>query len=82
MEAIFFIVVIYLLPTIVAIVRSRTNTGSILVVNLFLGWTLIGWVAALAWSVAHDDSQVQRKDPAYQNQSRIEKTNPNDGWWI
>lgn len=44
----------YLIPTTIAIMRSRSNTGSIFVVNLFLGWTLIGWVVALAWSVATD----------------------------
>lgn len=26
-------------------------TAAIFVVNLFLGWTLIGWVVALAWAV-------------------------------
>jgi hypothetical protein len=27
---------------------------AIFVLDLFLGWTLIGWVIALAWSVATD----------------------------
>lgn len=44
----------YLLPTGIAVGRGRTNTMSIFMVNLFLGWTLIGWVVALAWSVATD----------------------------
>ncbi len=47
--------VFYLLPLGIAIGRSRTNTGVIFVINLFLGWTLIGWVVALAWSVAKDE---------------------------
>ncbi len=38
----------YFLPTIVAISRKVTNQGSVAVINFFLGWTLIGWVAALA----------------------------------
>lgn len=38
----------YFVPTIVAVVRKVTNQGSVAVINLFLGWTLIGWVVALA----------------------------------
>jgi uncharacterized protein with PQ loop repeat len=44
----------YLLPTGIAIIRARSNTAAIFVLNLFLGWTLIGWVIALTWSVAED----------------------------
>jgi Superinfection immunity protein len=45
---------LYFLPSIVAAVRKKTNTMLIVVVNLFLGWTFIGWVVALAWAVAKD----------------------------
>lgn len=44
----------YLLPTGIAIARGRTNTASIFVLNLFLGWTFVAWVIALMWSVAKD----------------------------
>ena len=39
---------LYLLPTIVAAVRKVPNLGSVIVINLFLGWSLIGWVVAMA----------------------------------
>lgn len=42
--------VIYFLPTIIASKKSVGN--SVLVINLFLGWTLIGWVVALAMAVS------------------------------
>jgi hypothetical protein len=42
------IVAAYFAPTIVAAARKVPNQGSVLVVNTFLGWTLIGWVVALA----------------------------------
>ncbi|MBO0917979.1 hypothetical protein EES39_06925 [Streptomyces sp. ADI92-24] len=42
------IVVAYFLPTIIAFARGVSNSGSVLVLNLFLGWTLVGWVVALA----------------------------------
>ncbi|WP_190121988.1 superinfection immunity protein [Streptomyces inusitatus] len=38
----------YFVPTIVAFTRNVPNSGSVLVINLLLGWTLIGWIVALA----------------------------------
>lgn len=38
----------YFLPTIIA--EDKNNKASIFVVNLFFGWTLIGWVLCLAWA--------------------------------
>lgn len=35
----------YLLPTSIALVR-RVPTGLCFVVNLLLGWTVIGWIVA------------------------------------
>lgn len=48
---------IYLLPSGVAVIRERTNTASILVLNLFLGWLGIPWIIALMWAVANDDKK-------------------------
>ena len=45
-------VVIYFLPAINARNRKHPNANSILLLDLFLGWTLIGWVAALVWSAS------------------------------
>lgn len=39
---------LYFIPTIVAAVRQVPNLGSVIVINLFLGWSIIGWVVALA----------------------------------
>lgn len=41
----------YWAPTLVAWLRHVPNAGSVTVVNLFLGWTLAGWVVALAMAV-------------------------------
>jgi hypothetical protein len=40
----------YFLPTIIAAHRGHGVAG-ILVLNLFLGWTVIGWLALLLWSL-------------------------------
>jgi hypothetical protein len=38
----------YFLPSIVALLRSKKNPGVVIVINLFFGWTVIGWIIALA----------------------------------
>jgi Superinfection immunity protein len=38
----------YFVPTIVAVIRKVPNIGSVIVINLFLGWSVIGWIVALA----------------------------------
>lgn len=38
----------YFAPTIVAGLRQHHQLGPIAVINFFLGWTLIGWVVAMA----------------------------------
>lgn len=43
-----FLLFLYFLPTFIA---ARRDRRMVLVVNLFTGWTFIGWVAALAMAV-------------------------------
>jgi Superinfection immunity protein len=38
------------LPTLVAKSRNHPNTPAIFLVNLFFGWTFIGWVVSLIWA--------------------------------
>lgn len=42
--------IVYFLPSIVAHTRSHLQENAIVLLNLFLGWTFIGWVAALVWA--------------------------------
>lgn len=48
---------IYLLPAFIAYQRAHTNRHAILVINLFLGWSVIGWLGALIWSCTSAKSQ-------------------------
>ncbi|MEY5098743.1 MAG: hypothetical protein RJA36_1462 [Pseudomonadota bacterium] len=41
---------IYFLPSIVARLRDHRQMPAIFLLNLFLGWTGLGWIAALVWS--------------------------------
>lgn len=52
--------VLYFLPAIIAFARSKRDAVSILVLNIFLGWTAIGWVIALVWALKVDAPVVAR----------------------
>lgn len=43
---------IYFAPSLAGMFKKKA--GGIFVLNLFLGWTLIGWVAALVWAASSD----------------------------
>lgn len=46
------ILLIYFIPAIIG--AQKKNAGAIFVLNLLLGWTLIGWVGALVWACTKD----------------------------
>jgi hypothetical protein len=46
--------VLYFLPSMLSIARDKRNAPAIFVLNLLLGWTLIGWAGALIWAVTKD----------------------------
>jgi Superinfection immunity protein len=41
----------YFLPALVADLRGAKHVDAIAAINLFLGWTLVGWLAALVWAL-------------------------------
>ena len=45
---------VYFIPTAVAIVRKKVDVNAIFVLNIFLGWSLIGWTVALVWAIKTD----------------------------
>jgi hypothetical protein len=54
-------VALYMLPSIVGWRRHVVNIGSIVTVNLLLGWTLVGWVVALAMAARTNPTQLERQ---------------------
>jgi hypothetical protein len=51
-------IVVYFLPSLVASGRKKRSSTAIFVLNLLLGWTLIGWVGALIWALTVDTPVV------------------------
>ena len=44
-------VVLYFVPAAIAASRKHRNGGAIMALNLFLGWSCLGWVGALVWAL-------------------------------
>jgi hypothetical protein len=44
----------YFLPAIVASIRRHRNRLAIGILNLLLGWTLLGWIVAMVWACTSD----------------------------
>src|SRR5664280_2655386 len=44
-------IVIYFLPSIIAIEMKHRNFPALFALNLLLGWTILGWVGALVWAL-------------------------------
>jgi hypothetical protein len=49
-----FVTVGYLAPWSIAYARHHQKQTPIFLINLLLGWTLIGWLAALIWAFSSD----------------------------
>jgi uncharacterized membrane protein len=69
------VLALYMLPAIVASFRHKRNEISITLVNVFLGWTFIGWVVALAWACSYEPPRP--KEISVQDDPRIEEKRKN-----
>ena len=71
---------IYFLPSIVVLMRRSDTAGAVLVINLFLGWTFLGWVTSLAMAVSGATSPrhelVYPLPPSYQAVSQLQAHYP------
>ena len=55
------IVIAYFIPTIIASKRDTINVNAVFVINLFLGWTFIGWVVALAMGAGGQKKEAKNE---------------------
>jgi len=51
-------IMIYLIPTIIALDKRHIDTLAIFILNLLLGWTFVGWVIAMVWACKKSNSQI------------------------
>ncbi len=53
------IIGVYFAPSIVAIGRNARMVGAVVIINLALGWTGIGWIVALCMAVSSQPQPTQ-----------------------
>ena len=53
----------YMLPWMIAALRGKSNHWAVMVLNLLLGWTLVGWVVALVMAVNSHNVVAVRSRP-------------------
>jgi len=52
--------VMYFLPSLIALARSKRDLLAIFLLNFFLGWSVIGWIVALVWAAKSDVPAMSR----------------------
>ena len=59
----FISLAIYFVPIIIAFVRKHNNFVAITLLNIFTGWTFLGWLASLLWALNSDtEDYIPPKD--------------------
>ena len=51
MHFLLFAFAFYFAPAIIAAARNTHNATAILLLNIFLGWTVVGWFVALLMAI-------------------------------
>jgi len=70
--AVALLVALYFLPSIVAYSRSHRQAGAITVLNLLLGWTVLGWILAIVWAATLVNPIIpQRNEALTRAQARL-----------
>lgn len=44
-------IVLYLFPSVIAIKKKHKDLIKILIINIFLGWTIVGWIISLVLAI-------------------------------
>jgi hypothetical protein len=54
---------IYMYPAYLSQCRGHPQQNSISTLNLFLGWTILGWIGALIWAWGDFDPSKKKETP-------------------
>ncbi len=58
----FVALALYFLPVIIAAARKHEQILPITLITIFLGWTFLGWLAAIIWSLSSDTRENTAKE--------------------
>ena len=56
------VLIAYFTPLVIAVLRKHRFTTAIGLINFLLGWTVVGWLAAIVWAV-NKDVREAAEDP-------------------
>lgn len=70
------LVTLSFIPTIIAVCRKHPNSLAIFVINLLLGWTIIGWFVALFMSLGNATKRQQQPQIVIVNQNGNDSVAP------
>lgn len=51
------LIALYFLPCLLA--SGKKHSTGIIILNVFLGWSIVGWIAALIWAVSDEKQNTQ-----------------------
>jgi Superinfection immunity protein len=75
MEFLFiFLVVLYFLPTIIALIRHKYNTKQIILLDWLLGWTVVVWIITLIWAFSKDKRAETHLNKVPQNPDPVQQS--------
>lgn len=74
----YLMVCAYFFPSAIAFMREHHDALAIFLLNLFLGWTLIGWIGALVWAATVVQRREENRLEPQQPPQRIRMANVSD----
>lgn len=73
-SGIVFGIIIYMVPTMIAYNKKHNNRLGILIVNILLGWSILGWLGTLLWAcILGSDSNKNISTNKYEDLARLQK---------
>lgn len=63
------LLVLYIVPVLLAWTLNNPHLLGITLLDLLLGWTIIGWIAALVWALASANDASFDAEASYKNNS-------------
>ena len=77
------IIILYFLPTFMAVMQGQRQAAAIFMLNLFLGWTFIGWAIAIVWAFVKEADPVivtVDSETASSNRGATKDVDPDTDW--
>lgn len=74
------LVVISLIPAMVAYARGSLHVLPILILCLFLGWTILGWVGALIWAIMSPVRPMKKRGRKVLRRQPVQVLPPRPRW--